>query len=107
MKLCIFFMAVMMGAASAETLNRWSAEPVKRDEQSLPDALAQRHGRTLDLIYRPLFFAALEPSKETKPSASSPTMPKAVKWILIVSGVSPLLAGLARLLQLKLKAKGS
>ena len=98
MKLFILFMAVTMGQAFPETLTPMSGHEIELVEGAGPHVsrfplLAEVQGST---------------SKETKStSAEPPAMPKAVKWILIVSGVSPLLAGIARLLQLKLKAKGS
>lgn len=63
MKLCIFFMAAMMGSAAAETLNQWLAEQVQRDEQLLVDALAQTGGHSLDMLkdaktYVPIFLEA-------------------------------------------------
>ena len=50
MKLCIFMMAAMMGSATAETLNQWLADQVRRDEQLLVDALTQTGGHSLDML---------------------------------------------------------
>lgn len=50
MKLCIFLMAAMMGSATAETLNQWLADQVRRDEQLLVDALTQTGGHSLDML---------------------------------------------------------
>lgn len=92
MKLCILSMMVMLGSAPTDMLAQSPTREVKRMDP-----------------FTHLAAAAVNPSasKATKDTDTPPAMPKAVKWILIISGVSPLLAGLARLLQLKMKAKGS
>ncbi len=65
MKLCIFFIAAMLGSATAETLNQWLAEQVQRDEQLLVDAIVQTGGHSLDMLkdaktYVPFFLEAPE-----------------------------------------------
>jgi hypothetical protein len=65
MKLCIFFTAVMLSSAAAETLNYWLAEQVQRDEQKLKDGLNQTNGYDIKLLkyakmYVPFFAEAPE-----------------------------------------------
>jgi len=65
MKLCIFFLAAMIGSAAAETLNQWLAAQVQRDEQLLVDALAQTGGHSIEMLkdtktYVPFFLEAPE-----------------------------------------------
>lgn len=65
MKLCILFIAAIMGSAAAETLNQWLGKQVQRDEQLLVDTLEQTGGHSLDLLkhaktYVPFFPEAPE-----------------------------------------------